>query len=260
MTSEKNVSSLSDHKLYSRQGRVVTPFNDSLGGQLTLSSWAKERMPQYLWLGLILMEYGREEGFEKAGAILKNISKQITTLSKPQISQIFGLSNDEQVSVFQIILDQIEPFVLSPLTILYRAKDHPEFNEAFNVPEICFEERLKRLVNAIEVYSPHQSNEATDLRFLTLALHVFGGKIHISKDAPIALESLSNYPYTSHDDEKMKMYRPTIRAMEGSFGESETSDFISGFWKGIGMITRCSPIQMTHDENTFDYRPFIKKY
>lgn len=260
MTSENNVSSLSDHKVYPRQGRVVTPFNDSLGDQLKLSSWAKERMPEYLWLGLVLMEYGREEGFKKAGAILKNISTQVQTLSEPKLSQIFGLSHDEQASVFQIILDQIEPSVLSPLTILYRAKDYPEFNEAFNVPEIHFEERLKRLVNAIEIYSPHQSNEATDLRFFTLALHIFGGKIHISKDAHIALESLSNYPYTSHDDEKMKMYRPTIRAMEGSFGESENSDFISEFWKRIGMITRCNPIQMTHDENTFDYQPFIKKY
>jgi hypothetical protein len=260
MTSEKNVSSLSDHKLYPRQGRVVTPFNDSLGDKLALSSWAKERMPQYLWLGLILMEYGREEGFEKAGAILKNISTQVTTLSEPKFSQMFGLSHDEQISVFQIILDQIEPFVLSPLTILYRAKDYPEFNEAFNDPEVHFEERLKRLVNAVEIYSPHQSNEATDLRFLTLTLHILGGKIHISKDAPIALESLSNYPHTNHDDEKMKMYRPTIRAMEGSFEESENSDFIPEFWKRIGMITRCSPIRMTHDENTFDYQPFIKKY
>jgi len=77
MTSENNVSSLSDHKVYPRQGRVVTPFNDSLGDQLKLSSWAKERMPEYLWLGLVLMEYGREEGFKKAGAILKNCSRHI---------------------------------------------------------------------------------------------------------------------------------------------------------------------------------------
>jgi hypothetical protein len=260
MTSEKNVSSLSDHKVYRRQGRVVTPFNDGLGDKLALSSWAKERMPEYLWLGLILMEYGREEGFEKAGAILNNISTQVTTLSEPKLSQIFGLSHDEQVFVFQIILDQIEPFVLSPLTVLYRAKDYPEFNEAFNVPEIHFEKRLKRLVNAIEIYFPHQSNEATDLRFFKLAFHLFAGKIHISKDATNAIEVLSNYPHTSHDNEKMAAYRSIIRAMEGSFGESENSDFISDFWKRIGMITRCSPVRIMRDENTFDHQPFIKKY
>lgn len=257
MTSEKNVSSLSDHKVYRRQGRVVTPFNDGLGDKLALSSWAKERMPEYLWLGLILMEYGREEGFEKAGAILKNISTQVTTLSEPKLSQIFGLSRDEQVSVFQIILDQIEPFALSPLTVLYRAKDYPEFNEAFNAPEIHFEKRLKRLVNAIEIYSPHQSNEATDLRFLTLGLYIFGRKIHIPEDV---LETLLNYPYTSHDNENMLIYRPSVRSMEIAFVESENGDFTSEFWKKIGMITRCNLVQITHDENKFDYHLFIEQY
>ncbi|MUL36586.1 DUF5677 domain-containing protein [Gloeocapsopsis dulcis] len=260
MTSEKNVSSLSDHKLHRRQGRVISPINDSLGDQLRLSSWAKERMPEYLWLGLILMEYRREEGFQKAGAILNNISTQIQNLSKPKLSQILELPYDEQASVFQIILEQVEPFVLSPLTVLYRARDYPQFNEAFNVPEINFEVRLKQLTNAIEIYSPHQSNEATDLRFLTLELHIFAGRIHISKDAPNALEALSIYPYTSHDDERMKMYRPTIRAMEGSFGENEDGEFTSEFWKKIGMITRCNPTRIMHDENTFNYQPFIEQY
>jgi hypothetical protein len=117
MTNEKNVSSSSDHKLRSKQGRVVTPLNDSFGDQLKLSSWAKKRMPKYLWLGLILMEYGREEGFGKAGAILNNISTQVQNLSKPKLSQTFGLSYDEQASIFKIILEQVEPSVLSPLTV-----------------------------------------------------------------------------------------------------------------------------------------------
>lgn len=260
MTSEKNVSSLSDHKLHRRQGRVVTPINDIFGDQLTLNSWAKERMPEYLWLGLILMEYGREEGFEKAGAILNNISTQVVNLSEPKLSQIFELSYGEQESVYQIILGQVEPCVLSPLTVLYRAREYPQFNEVFNIPEINFEVRLKQLTDAIEIYSPHQSNEATDLRFLTLGLHIFGKKIHISKDAPNALEALSNYPYTSHDHEKMKMYRPTIRAMEGSFRENKDSEFVSEFWKKIGMITRCNPIRIMHEENQLNYQSFIEQY
>jgi hypothetical protein len=263
MTNEKNVSSLSDHKLRSKQGRVVTPLNDSFGDQLKLSSWAKKRMPKYLWLGLILMEYGREEGFEKAGAILNNISTQVQNLSKPKLSQIFGLSYDEQASIFKIILEQVEPSVLSPLTVLYRARNYPQFNEAFNVPEINFETRLKRLTDAIEIYSPHQANEATDLRFLTLGIDIFGGKIHVSRDVTNTLEALSSYPYTSHDDEKMKMYRPFVRSTEGALGEigeNEDGEFTSKFWKDIGMITRCNLARIMHDENTFDYQPFIEQY
>jgi hypothetical protein len=75
MASEKNVSRLSEHKLYRKQGKVVAPLNDGI--QLTLSSWAQKRMPEYLWLGLILMDYGREEGFEKAGKVLLGIFQKI---------------------------------------------------------------------------------------------------------------------------------------------------------------------------------------
>jgi len=260
MTSEKNVSSLSRHITNRRQGRVVTPLNNSFGDQMTLCSWAKKRMPEYLWLCLILMEYGREEGFEKAGTILKNISTQITTLSEPKLSQIFGMTHEEQVSVFQIILNQIEPFVLSPLTVLYRAKDYPEFNEAFNVLEIHFEERLKKIAKAVEIYFPHQSDEATDIRFLIIGFQMFCGRLKISKDLTHTIEALSNYPHTSHDDEKMEMYRPIIRAMEGAFGDNENSDFTSKFWESIGMITKCNIISIMHKESESDYHLFIEQF
>jgi Family of unknown function (DUF5677) len=255
MTSKKNVSSLSDHKVHRKQGRIITPLNDSFGEKLILGSWSKERMPEYLWLGLILIEYGREEGFKKIEAIRKSISIQIPTLLELKFSQILGLFRDEQ-----IILGQIEPCVLSPLTVLYRAKDYTEFNEAFNIPEIYFEARVTQLSNAIEIYSPHQSNEATDLRFWALIPHLFSGRISLSNNVPDAVEAFTNYPYTSHDDEKMKMYRPIIRSMEGVFDLDENNkDFTSKFWNDIGIITKCDLIIIKHSENEFDCQPFIEQ-
>lgn len=73
MADRKNVSGISDHK--KRKGALVTPFNAALGDTIKLSPWAKERMPEYLWLGLILLHYGRTTGIEKAGNILSEISK-----------------------------------------------------------------------------------------------------------------------------------------------------------------------------------------
>ena len=75
MTGRNNVSGISAHK--KRKGLLVTPFNAASGDTLQLSSWAKERMPEYLWLGLILLRYGREVGIEKAGKILFEISRKI---------------------------------------------------------------------------------------------------------------------------------------------------------------------------------------
>lgn len=81
MTDKKNVSGISDHKI--RKGALVTPLNAGLGDNLKFSSWTKERMPEYIWLGLILKYYGRKLGLEKAGSILFEISKSGISLSAP---------------------------------------------------------------------------------------------------------------------------------------------------------------------------------
>lgn len=47
-----NHSTLEQHKF--KKGKFITPFNDALGDKLQLSSWGSERLPEYLWIGLIL--------------------------------------------------------------------------------------------------------------------------------------------------------------------------------------------------------------
>lgn len=259
MASKKNVSKLSDHRLYRKQGKVVAPLNDGLVNQLTLSSWTRERMPEFLWLGLVLMEHGRDAGFEKAGRILLKISKEAKSLSHPKMSEILALPSHEQRAIYQIILNEIEPYVLSPLTTIYHAPQYPEFNLAFNVREIRFEQRLQRLNQAIKTYSPHQSHEATDLRFLALSLFILGGRFHIASHLTTTTEAFSKYPYISHDDERMQRYRPSIRAAEVALSAENDSEFGERFWNKIGLITRCSPMIIMHNENETNYQSFIEQ-
>ncbi len=257
---KKNVSSLSEHRLHKKQGIVATPLNDGLRDLLTLSSWTKERMPEYLWLGLILIHYGRNEGFKKASEILFEISKKIKFLSHPRLSMIFDLSEQYQHTLFEIIINTIDKNILSPLTVLYRSSSHPVFNKYFNIPQINFENRIEQLSMAIKIYSPPQADEATDLRFLALGLLLFNGKIHIAKDMEVIANAFKEYPYTDHEDEKMQMYRPTIRSMEGcDFGDRNTK-FNKKFWRDIGMITSCKPVTIIFDQNEDDYKVFINGF
>jgi hypothetical protein len=255
MTDRKNVSGISDHKI--RKGALVTPLNAASGDTLKLSSWAKERMPEYLWLGLILLRYGRKTGIEKAGNILFEISRKIETLSQPRMSKIFSLSDDGQKSVFEIICKHVEKDVLAPLTLLYPSRLYPLFNDYFFISHLLVEDRINTISEAIKLFSPHQSDEATDLRFLALSLMLFSGKIQFVKGMEPVVTALQEYPYTDHEDEKMRMYRPTIRSMEGgmNFGEDNT-DFSSKFWRDFGMITPCNPIRIEFPENTTDYKEF----
>ena len=132
MSEKRNVSSLSDHRLHKKKGIVATPLNDVLRDQLKLSSWTKERMPEYIWLGLILIYYGRNEGFKKSGQILYEISKKVKSLSHPRLSMIFNLSEDDQRIVYEIIIKFIDKKILSPLTVIYRFSRYPIFNRDYH--------------------------------------------------------------------------------------------------------------------------------
>jgi hypothetical protein len=255
MTDKKNVSGISDHKI--RKGALVTPLNAASGDTLKLSSWAKERMPEYLWLGLILLRYGRKKGIEKAGNILFEISRKIESFSQPRMSKIFGLSDDEQKIIYEIICKHVEKDVLAPLTLLYPSRFYPLFNDYFFISYLLVEDRTNIISEAIKLFAPHQSDEATDLRFLALSLMLFSGKIQFVKGMEPVITALQEYPYTDHEDEKMRMYRPTVRSMEGgmNFGEDNT-DFSSKFWRDFGMITSCNPIRIEFPENSNDYKEF----
>ncbi|WP_148214691.1 hypothetical protein [Desulforapulum autotrophicum] len=125
----KFVSSLSDHILHKKQGVVASPMNNALGDSLKTHSWYLHRMSEYLWLGLILLKYGRNEGLNRGMKILFFISKNIKDFSFPKLSKIFSLKNSDQSVIYNIIVNNIDKAVLAPLTVLYRHSSHPLFNE-----------------------------------------------------------------------------------------------------------------------------------
>ena len=87
---------LSEHKF--NKGVFVTPFNSILSMRELEDekSWAYGRMPEYLWIGLILKYYGREEGFQKLNRIISELHHLAPELSTARLSQILKLDNDVQ--------------------------------------------------------------------------------------------------------------------------------------------------------------------
>ena len=136
MADKKNVSRLNAHVLNKKKGIVATPLNSALGNLLQTNSWTKERMPEYLWLGLILKHYGRKEGFSKSFQILNELTQSFPSLFHPRLSAIFNFPDEDQKKVYAIICKHVDKTIISPLTILYRNSTHPKFNECFFIPQI----------------------------------------------------------------------------------------------------------------------------
>ena len=257
MNRNRFISDLKSHKY--KKGLIQPPMNTIPNQQPV--SWTNDRLPEYLWLGLILMAYERTEGIEKAGKILEAISKVNNSILEPKLSIILSLDKEEQEKIYRIICNEVNPKILAPLSVIFRYINYPTFNKYFNIHDIFLKERIAILDNAIKLYYLHQSNESTDLRFVVLFMLIFQNKLNLPREMA---KSLFEYPYIPHENEKMKSIRPMIRATEMTMGMTDmlsikNKNFIDFFWKEIGLKIECSPIiiRFKKEENIMDYKEYI---
>ncbi|SIS04185.1 hypothetical protein SAMN05878482_11077 [Peribacillus simplex] len=251
----ENLSKLSDHKF--KKGIIVSPANDSFGDTLKFNSWTKERLPEYLWLGLILNYYGRDKGLKKGESILYHIANINVDITQPKLSMIFSLSKEKQDEIYKIICNFINPSILSPLTILYRGEQHKVFNHYFYDNSQTVEDRISTLRSSVKMFYNHQSNDTTDLRYLSICLPLFKGMVRLSEGVGMTIESIKNYSKTDHEDERMRFYRPSIRSFEVIDMEENDDEFISYFWRELGLCTDCSPLYIDHPEHVYDIQEFF---
>ena len=87
-------SKLSEHTF--RKGKFITPIN-TIPTSCELSdekSWTYGRMPEYLWIGLILKKFGRDDGLRKLYSIVSELHKMAPELyTAIKISFIFKKSS-----------------------------------------------------------------------------------------------------------------------------------------------------------------------
>ncbi|UOQ44839.1 DUF5677 domain-containing protein [Halobacillus salinarum] len=253
---ERSTSKLSDHKY--KKGKIITPMNSMLGDKLALNSWTNERLPEYLWLGLILHHYGRKKGLIKVQEILSLISGLELDVNQPKISIITNLDNHKQIDVYKIINSVVNSSILAPLTILLRGERYEQFNEYFYDKSQTLDYRISKIEEVLLRYYNHQSNEATDLRYLAICLPLFKGRVKLFEGVEGMIEALKNYSVTEHEDERMRFYRPAIRSFEGMELEEKDNTFISNFWKELGLLTDCNPVYINYEEQQTEMKLFIK--
>ena len=73
-----NHSKLSDHKF--KKGKFIAPFNEFMTPVSNNESWYFGRLPEYIWIGMLLNKYGRHEGMEKIYKIIVRLIQLIQKL------------------------------------------------------------------------------------------------------------------------------------------------------------------------------------
>lgn len=232
-------SKLSDHKF--KHGIFITPINSlpKMHEFEDEKSWTYGRMPEYLWIGLILKYYGRDEGLSKSYRIISALHRLAPELYTARMSQIITLQKDIQKNFYDYIISIGAKEALTPLTIFLTASKAPVFAEYFYCTEQSVEDRCETMIQTIRDIMDHQSNEATDIRFVALYFNLLSGKVHLLKKQ---VDILRSYPTANHSDEIMRIARPTVRACEMMIltFEQINSTYLKEFWRCISEMTDCS--------------------
>lgn len=251
-------SKLSDHTF--KKGKFITPIN-SLPMMQEFEdekSWTYGRMPEYIWIGLILKYYGREEGLRKSYSIISTLHKLAPDLYTARLSQILKLDIDIQKQFYDYIVYMGVKVALAPLTIYLTTSRAPVFAESFYCPEQSIDDRCKAIVQTMRDIMNHQSDEATDIRFVALYFKLLSGKVHLLKNQ---LDLLAVYPTSKHTDEVMRMARPTVRSLEMMIltFENVDSEYLKEFWRCVSEMTECNIFAIEFPEEKRNITEYMEK-
>jgi len=229
---------------HKKQGsKLIAPMNQMKN--MSPMSWMNDRLPCMLWASLLIVGMGREKSLELFRTVCseignlcyeKKLSDELPKLSLFGLSQAsFELQNHfiERLFSFPNVDYYLRPLALLdclPATAMWKSKLGEPENEDW-----------ERLAEAVATTLDHQSQEATDCRWVYMLAIIYGGKLHLPTKE--SYRRYTDYPY--YDDQKS--VRPTIRSTEMTqdmpmFG-TEYQDlrkvWTDAFWKECKKKTDC---------------------
>ena len=233
---KKNETSLKGHK---QKGKELNPPFLAKGLNMTFSSWFDERLPEMLWAVLIIGNIERDEALR----YFRYIAKYVESNQDCSDITLTGLSHlsEEKRKVFIKHFVNYSQDINNILRSLLLLPEIPCFNDWKEIlPEPKSEEDWQKLIKGVAVTFRHQSQEATDCRWIKILCEILGGKIKFTRTMEDTAQGILEYP--SFGD--MRQVRPSIRAMEIGLRQDQkigSLDWAKYFWKYCFDHTRCVP-------------------
>lgn len=240
---------LEQHKF--KKGKFITPLNDipQMKAFSDNESWIYGRLPEYMWIGLILEKMGRKEGLASLFYIMDKLKTLAPTIKEPKFSSILLLNSKIQTEIFKEITNRTPEGTLAPLTLIFTVSKHPTFAETFYTDKLSIQERKSILLETMSKRMGHQTHESTDIRFIIIWFTVITGRLHM---LPEHGEMLLKYAKTEHDNEEMRLIRPFIRSCEAVSVEKPNDIYITNFWGCISKMTDCELIAVNFPQEERD--------
>jgi len=247
--SGKNRTSLQDHK---KVGKQLQSGFAVVADKVTFSSWSNERLPEMIWAAIIRVIDDQDYAIEEFRRILSFIGEhgekdQLSDISLTGISKLpealreqfigFILENKTTASAL-VVLSLFENLPARETWVNLLPKEEPD---------------ISILMDAVGFNLPHQSQEATDCRWLKLMAQVISGKFHVPREMA---EEWFGYPYEGD----LRKIRPSIRASEMAENPLVEKDLTwpNAFWDEAWRNSPCLAL-MEEKEPTIAEAPSVSR-
>lgn len=251
-------SDLDKHVL--KEGKFITPFNNAFGDTLEVTSWVNQRLPEYLWLGLILSKFGRKKGIQKIHTIYLKIDDYDPQFNLPFFSNLLCMDINAQKEIWKSIKSEVGQEALEPLTIVYSFRDYPDFNREFQ-GNMGVSQCVCALQDVLEKSMDKGSEFATDIQFCVLFHQNLRIKYVMEKSTA---DLLMIYPALEHSDETMRLVRPLVRSLETSTFSAMTKEGTNElnqsamFWERISVMTDCQLLVIPYSPGANNAKLYIE--
>ncbi|MHC2995461.1 MAG: hypothetical protein IBV53_08185 [Candidatus Atribacteria bacterium] len=238
---KKIESDLKDHKQYKKE--LIPPFLQIKG--MTSFSWYYERLPELLWAVLIIGNIKRDIALNYFRYIAKFVEENpdCSDITISGISKLPVAKLKDFTKYFTNWSNKIN-ILMRPMLLFPELPGISEWKEVLDKPII--DKDWGKIANGVNKTFWHQSQEATDCRWIKALCRVLSGKIQFPQSMENKVREILEYP--NYGD--MRKVRPSIRALEMVPNLDENKDkmnWANHFWEHCFKSTSCI-IERNSDE------------
>lgn len=229
-------SKLSEHKRVKKQ---LKPPLAQL--ELKPASWIDDRLPEMLWAVLVVGNLERDKALEFFRSIAKFVknNKECADITLSGIEKLPIDKRKEFIAAMLSWSDEIRS-ALRPLGLLPDLPAADDWKSFLDKPNP--KEDWNKLANGVAKTIWHQSEAATDCRWIKFFCEIISGKLKFARSIEDIEESLRGvFEYPNYGD--LRHIRPFIRAGEISqiFKQEDNNKWASKFWEYCYNNTGCVP-------------------
>ena len=202
-------------------------------------SWSNDQIPEMLWAALLIADLGRVRALDRFRKIAAFVYSQPGGKTIHDVSHSGLASLDpELLGRFLAVVTRGERYAsaLTPLLLLNELPAHQYWAVALQHANET--KGWDAMMDAVATVFEHQSQEATDCRWLKVLIAVLAGKLHLG--AKERVKQILDYPAVGD----MRTVRPSIRATEMALRNMSDSDdakstWVPKFWQQGYADTHC---------------------